>query len=122
MTLVLYCTPDLLNTIADWQKNLSNRQLSKHTIRAYNSDLNQFMQFMNTHLGDQISLNDLSETAIRDFRSWLTNKAVAGTKSSSRARSLAGIRNFFNWIALNAQTPRQGAASDWCDDIVQYDW
>lgn len=101
MALTLYCQPDLQKTIADWQKNLSNRNLSKHTIRAYNTDLNQFFKFMNGHLGDQISLNDLSETAIRDFRSWLTNKAVAGTKSSSRARSLAGIRNFFNWMDKN---------------------
>lgn len=97
----LYCQPDLLNTIEQWQTNLRNRNLSKHTYRAYNTDLNQFMAFMNGHLGQQISLNDLSEAAIRDFRSWLTNKAVSGTSASSRARSLAGIRNFFNWMDKN---------------------
>lgn len=101
MTLELYCQPDLQNTIADWQTNLRHRQLSKHTLRAYNTDLNQFLKFMNGHIGGQLSINDLSEAAIRDFRSWLTNKAVSGTKSSSRARSLAGIRNFFNWMDKN---------------------
>jgi integrase/recombinase XerC len=101
MTVLLHCQADLQKTISDWQKNLKSRNLSPHTYRAYNTDLNQFMTFMNGHLGDQISLNDLSEAAIRDFRSWLTDKAVKGAKSSSRARSLAGIRNFFNWMDKN---------------------
>ena len=97
----LHCQPDLLKTIIDWQNNLRARNLSKHTYRAYNTDLNQFLKFMNGHLGDLICLDDLSETAIRDFRSWLTSKAVDGANASSRARSLAGIRNFFNWMDKN---------------------
>jgi integrase/recombinase XerC len=60
-----------------------------------------FLKFMNTHQGQQISINDLSETAITDFRSWLTQKAVKGAKASSRARSLAGIRNFFTFLDQN---------------------
>jgi len=102
MTELLYCAPDLIDVVAQWRKYLSvERQLSKHTYRAYNGDLHQFLSFMNKHVGHEISLNDLSDTAIRDFRSWLTDKAKAGAKSSSRARSLAGIRNFFTWMDKN---------------------
>jgi len=102
MTLDLYCQPDLQKTISDWHRYLtSERQLSPHTFRAYNTDLTQFLTFLNTHIGNEVCLNDLSETAIRDFRSWLTNKANQGTSSSSRARSLAGIRNFFKWMDKN---------------------
>jgi len=98
MTLDLYCAEDLQKTIFDWQQYLKQRNLSPHTYRAYNADLNQFLQFLSRHIGQHISLNDLSEAAIRDFRSWLTDKAVKGVSSSSRARSLAGIRNFFTWM------------------------
>jgi len=94
----LYCQPDLESTIDQWQQYLKQRNLSAHTYRAYNSDLNQFLKFLCGHMGQQISLNDLSEAAIRDFRSWLADKAANGNSSSSRARSLAGIRNFFTWM------------------------
>lgn len=119
MALNLHCAPDLQKTIVDWQQSLKLRQLSDHTYRAYNTDMTQFMQFMCGHLGKEVSINDLSEVAIRDFRSWLTDKAVTGVKSSSRARSLAGIRNFFNWMDKNGimhnpaaamlQTPKRAA-------------
>ena len=100
--LALHCAPDLQKTVQDWQKYLTvERQLSHHTHRAYLTDITHFLRFLNNHIGDQVSINDLSEAAIRDFRSWLTNKAANGTKSSSRARSLAGIRNFFSWMDKN---------------------
>lgn len=96
-----FSMPDLRQVINQWQSDLRNRNLSHHTYRAYNTDLQQFLQFLNRHVGHEISLNDLSETAIRDFRSWLTDKATSGTSASSRARSLAGIRNFFGWMDKN---------------------
>lgn len=110
MTLELYCAPDLQKIIGDWQSNLRARQLSAHTYRAYNTDITHFMKFMNGHLGQQVAINDLSEVAIRDFRSWLTDKAMNGSKSSSRARSLAGIRNFFNWMDKNGIMHNPAAA------------
>ena len=99
--LALYLMPDLARVVNDWQKNLQLRQLSPHTYRAYNTDLTHFLKFMNGHIGKQVCINDLSDAAIRDFRSWLSNKAATGTKSASRARSLAGIRNFFTWMDKN---------------------
>ena len=96
--LIFYCQPDLAKVVEDWNQALKIRQLSNHTHRAYNTDLTHFLKFMNGHIGQPVSINDLSDAAIRDFRSWLTSKAMDGTKSSSRARSLAGIRNFFNWM------------------------
>ena len=101
ITAQLYCQADLQKTIQNWRSGLLQRNLSRHTLRAYDADLTQFIKFMNGHIGKQISLNDLSEAAIRDFRSWLANRAGRGVSASSRARSLAGIRNFFSWLDKN---------------------
>ncbi len=115
-----HAMPDLQNVVQDWHRYLTvERNLSLHTVRAYQTDLRQFLTFLQNHNGHPSCLNDLSDTAIRDFRSWLTNKAVEGTKATSRARSLAGIRNFFAWMDKNGilhnpaaellQTPKRPA-------------
>lgn len=101
-TLDLYCQPDLQQVLGQWHKYLTvERRLSHHTVRAYETDLKQFLIFMNGHFGHEVCLNDLSEAVIRDFRSWLAKRAADGTQSSSRARMLAGIRNFFTWMDKN---------------------
>lgn len=95
----LICAPDLIPVLDGWFRYLTvGRNLSKHTFRAYQSDVKQFLGFLHGHIGGQVCLNDLSDVALRDFRSWLANKAAQGTKSASRARSLAGVRNFFAWM------------------------
>lgn len=101
-TLDLYCQPDLQKILADWRRYLVvERNLSRHTVRAYETDITQFLKFLNGHFGHEISLNDLSESAIRDFRAFLARRAADGATSASRARMLAGIRNFFSWMDRN---------------------
>lgn len=98
-TLDLYCAPDVQAVLHDWYKFLTvERQLSRHTVRAYQGDLKHFLQFLNGHNGAEVCLNDLSNAHLRDFRSWLAKKASGGAASSSRARSLSGIRHFFTWM------------------------
>jgi integrase/recombinase XerC len=97
--LTLYCQPDLLAVVRDWHRFLTiEKNMSRHTVRAYEGDLHQFLKFLNGHQGSEICLNDLSDTALRDFRSWLAQKAAEGVSNASRARSLSGIRNFFTWM------------------------
>lgn len=116
----IHLSSDLQKTVSDWYKYLTiERNLSPHTVRAYKTDLLQFTKFLNNHMGKKICLNDLSDTAIMDFRSWLSDKASSGTKPTSRARSLASIRNFFAWMDKNGilhnpapellQTPKRAA-------------
>lgn len=100
--LKLYCEADLNKTLRDWAHYLAvERNMSAHTVRAYKGDLKQFLIFLNGHLAHPVCLNDLSAAAIRDFRSWLARRAMDGTASSSRARSLAGVRSFFAWMDKN---------------------
>lgn len=93
------CADDLANTLQKWQDFLRfEKHVSKHTFRAYASDITQFITFLNTHIGKPPSINDLSEASIGDFRAWLSRKAMNGASNASRARSLSGLKNFLNWM------------------------
>jgi integrase/recombinase XerC len=91
--------PDLQKQVNDWQVYLkAEKNVSRHTLRAYAGDLTHFLKFLNTHLGKPPSIDDLSEAGIRDFRAWMSKKATDGTSNASRARSLSGIKNFLGWL------------------------
>jgi integrase/recombinase XerC len=96
------CAPDLSSTLEKWIDYLRHeKQVSKHTFRAYTSDVTHFLTFLNEHTGKSPSLKDIADTGIRDFRAWMSNKAMGGASNASRARSLSGIKNFLTWMDRN---------------------
>lgn len=99
------CAPDLADKILKWQDYLCvEKNLSTHTLRAYSSDVAHFIRFLCHHFGGEPpSLDNLSMINVRDFRSWLSNKAMGengkkGVSNASRARSLSGVKNFLTWL------------------------
>ena len=96
------CAPDLAEAILKWRRWLtSEKNMSKHTVRAYGVDIGQFISFLTQHLGKAPSLNDIGEINLRDFRSWMSRKAMDGAGAASRARSLSGVKNFLHWLDKN---------------------
>lgn len=96
------CAPDLLQALNEWQSHLRvEKNVSRHTLRAYTSDVGHFVDFMNKHLGKPPALADVSDAGIRDFRAWLSRKAMDGAGNASRARSLSGLKNFLHWLDKN---------------------
>ncbi|MGH1457029.1 MAG: tyrosine recombinase XerC [Alphaproteobacteria bacterium] len=93
------CAADLSAQLQRWSDYLRyEKNMSPHTLRAYHADISHFITFLHDHLARQPSLNDLSEISIRDFRGWMSRKAMDGTSNASRARSLSGIKNFLTWL------------------------
>ncbi|MCK5284618.1 MAG: tyrosine recombinase XerC [Alphaproteobacteria bacterium] len=93
------CAPDLEARLKEWQDYLRyEKQLSHHTLRAYCSDVGNFLQFITKHISKSPNINDLSEISITNFRSWISSKAIKGTSNASRARSLSGLKNFLTWM------------------------
>ena len=108
------CTPDLQKILKDWQTWLTTeKRLSRHTFRAYCSDMTRFIDFLSNHKGTSLSIADVSDTAISDFRSWLSNQAMNGASNSTRARALSGIKNFLNWM------DKQGIAHNAAINVVR---
>ncbi|MFP4097502.1 MAG: tyrosine recombinase XerC [Alphaproteobacteria bacterium] len=93
------CAADLRDKLERWQEYLHiEKQVSTHTLRAYTADVSHFITFLSAHLAKKPCLDDLSQISIRDFRSWMSRKAMDGTSNASRARSLSGIKNLLNWL------------------------
>jgi integrase/recombinase XerC len=71
-----------------------NDNASAHTVRAYESDLSQFLTFLAQHLGrrrQELSPTEFVHTHIRAF---LTDLHKRGNSRSSAARKLAAVRAF----------------------------
>ncbi len=97
--LLALCAPDLEVRLREWQDFLRHeKQVSKHTLRAYSSDVTHFITFLNNHLGASPGLDALGDVGLRDFRAWLSRKSMDGAGNASRARSLSGVKSLLSWL------------------------
>ncbi len=93
------CEADFQKRLEEWQDHLEfEKQVSPHTFRAYISDTKLFVSFMSGHLGQEISLNALSEINLKDFRAWLARRTIDGKSATTRARNLSGVKNLLRWL------------------------
>ncbi|MCB1593255.1 MAG: tyrosine recombinase XerC [Alphaproteobacteria bacterium] len=93
------CAGDLADALDRWGAWLRiEKNLSRHTLRAYGGDVGNFIAFLFDHKGKNPGLNDLSEVSLRDFRAWMARKAMDGASNASRARSLSGVKNLLTWL------------------------
>jgi integrase/recombinase XerC len=75
-----------------------NENASLHTVRAYESDLSQFLQFLSMHAARrraELTAADFTHHSIREFLSDLHKR---GNSRSSAARKLAAIRTFGRYL------------------------
>lgn len=108
------CEADLQDILHRWQTWLRvEKNLSKHTFRAYTSDMSVFIDFLAQHHGKEISIGNLSDTKITDFRGWLSKRAVNGASTQTRARALSSVKNFMRWM------DKQGIAHNAAINVVQ---
>lgn len=95
---------DVIDAVAKWQSWLRfEKRASERTVESYHFDLRNLFQFLNQHRGRQINLAMLSTLSLTDFRSWLAQNAAEDRVASSRARAVAGVRNFFRWLDRSGQ-------------------
>src|SRR3954465_13112756 len=79
-------------------KALSGNNFSKETIRAYRSDLTQFIEYLETSRVDWNNPVRISRIDIVEFMNYLNTVARSGT---TRARKLASIRHFLGFLKEN---------------------
>jgi integrase/recombinase XerC len=75
-----------------------NRSVSRHTVRAYESDLGQFID--HAAAGARVKARDLAPSALdrSAIRSFLSTVNAKGQSRSTAARKLAAIRTFLRYL------------------------
>jgi len=98
--------------LADYVRHLQGqRNLAAHTVRAYQTDL----QNLFTHL-DRLGIDSLDKVGLRALRSWLAKQHTLGHARTTLQRRAAAARVFFAWAheaghittdpAANLRSPR----------------
>ncbi len=101
----LEITPNTINSelsilAESWLDFLSiQRKYSDNTIKSYKRDIENFLNFINKHNGEIISLNSLNLLKIADFRSWLANRINEGLAPRSNVRAISSVKSFLGFLA-----------------------
>lgn len=90
--------------IIKWQKYLSlQKNYSNHTLISYNNDLKHFFEFMNYYNSDIVTMDYIKAADIRLMRSWLAKRKCDNFVTSSIARGLSAIKNFYKFLEKTAE-------------------
>ncbi len=85
------------------------RNLSYHTISAYENDLKQFMKFLRDQLGcKRVNVRLIDKLSIRHFLTYLKTQ---GAKGSTQRRKLAAIRSFMKYLCTREDLKTNPAAA-----------
>jgi integrase/recombinase XerC len=83
-------------------RSLRERNVSRHTIKAYTQDLNTFADYVGTR-----TWKGIDHVTIRGFLSHLYEKGLGKT---SVARALAAVRSLYHWLAQEGVVEQNPAA------------
>ena len=73
------------------------RRASPMTLKAYASDLDQFLSFLGSHWGEAPTLGLLATLTQSDLRAWIADLA-ADRVGTTRARKISAVRSFFRYL------------------------
>jgi len=95
---------DLIDAVLRWRHwMMLEKRVADKTVESYGFDLQNLFRFLVSHRGRQLQLSMLADVALGDFRAWLAHNANDNIGASSRARAVAGVRNFFHWLDRSGQ-------------------
>jgi len=75
-----------------------NRNVSPHTVRAYDSDVGQFLAWQSSERGLRISQLQPGHLDSAGVRAWVASLNKAGQARASVARKLSGVRAFMHYL------------------------
>jgi integrase/recombinase XerC len=75
---------------------VNERRLSPHTVKAYQTDLNQTETFLLTHH----SISELKQASTLTLRAWVASLASEGLDHRSINRKIASLRSFFKFLVI----------------------
>ena len=100
----IYANKEVSYLCNQWLLYIKEDQLlSLNTYQAYAIDLKYFLIFIQNHYGNKITIQNLEDLTIRDFRSWLSSQKIKNNNLSpkTQARSKAAIKSLFKFFNKN---------------------
>jgi integrase/recombinase XerC len=94
-----FAHPQVAQMASAWQDWLAHQKRhSRATVKAYQTDLFEFVRFCGEHLGAPPPLDRLLDLSASDFRAWLAARHRRGLAKRSTARALAAVRSFYRFL------------------------
>src|SRR5690349_10726426 len=75
-----------------------NENASPHTVRAYDSDLTQYLGFLATHVNRRVSELGVADLDHVNARAFMADLHRRGNSKASAARKLSAIRAFGRYL------------------------
>ena len=100
----IFSNKEVSHLCDQWLLYIKEEQLlSLNTYNAYATDLKYFLNFVQIHYGNKITIKNLEDLTLRDFRSWLSSQKIKNNNISpkSQARSKAAIKSLFKFLNKN---------------------
>nr|WP_168713281.1 tyrosine recombinase XerC [Cochlodiniinecator piscidefendens] len=104
MVVVIGIAPAVRDALENWllaQKAL--RDISNHTVSAYQTDVSGFLAFLAEHHGGAAGMAQLRSVSISDMRAWMANERRRGVAARSLARALSAVKSFYRWLSDREQ-------------------
>lgn len=76
----------------------AERGASQNTLESYERDLNRFYEFLEEKGSSKTDLSVLQEASSKDVKDYLSHLKTNGLASSSRARQLSALRQFYRFL------------------------
>ena len=96
---IQFCEKKLFEAVQRWHEWLSlERRLSVNTTDNYLIDLKEFLLFLQQSQGHSLTLKDLKDLTVTDFRGFLMDQTNHGIGRASIARRMSCLRSFFKFL------------------------
>ncbi len=103
---------DLRLVLGEWLGFLrGEKRVSARTLEAYTRDIEQFIEFLQDHLGGAVSLDHLAVLRTADFRSFLAFRKNSGISHRSLARALSSLRSLFRYCKKTGRIDNSAIAA-----------
>jgi len=87
---------DIVREFTEYLSGVKN--YSAHTVNAYESDILDFIGFMQNFNNSPVQIADVARADTIVFRSWMAQRARDKLSPKSTARALSGVRTFYKWL------------------------
>lgn len=90
---------EITPTYQAWLRWLTAKGVSAHTHKSYAGDVQAFLAFLGTHLGEAVSPTTFTTLSARDIRAFLALRLSQNASHRTTARNISAMKSFLQYLA-----------------------